>query len=157
MHVSGQESRNEVSVGFRVGSGVLDEAFGDNAQRLSEIISYLDDAVKDDAVELVEVSFCGSASPEGSFAVNRALAAKRVAALERYVRDRVAVPDSIISRCDGFIAWGELAEMVEKSDMPYKSDVLEVLRDVPEFTYNSRGVLTDSRKKHLMDLHGGRR
>lgn len=156
MHVSGQESRNEVSVGFRVGSGVLDEAFGDNAQRLSEIISYLDDAVKDDAVELVEVSFCGSASPEGSFAVNRALAAKRVAALERYVRDRVAVPDSIISRCDGFIAWGELAEMVEKSDMPYKSDVLEVLRDVPEFTYNSRGVLTDSRKKHLMDLHGGR-
>ena len=97
MHVSGQESRNEVSVGFRVGSGVLDEAFGDNAQRLSEIISYLDDAVKDDAVELVEVSFCGSASPEGSFAVNRALAAKRVAALERYVRDRVAVPDSIIS------------------------------------------------------------
>lgn len=156
LHTFGQESRNEVSVSFPVGSGVLDTSYGDNAERLSEIISYLGSAQNDGTIELVEVEFCGSASPEGSIAINRGLAAKRVAALEDYVRSRVDIPDSIITRCSGFIDWGLLADMVEHSDMPYKDDALNVIRNVPEFTYNNRGVLVDSRKKHLMDLHGGR-
>lgn len=152
----GQEKRNEVCVSFPVGSGVLDTSYCDNAERLSEIISYLGLAQNDAAVELVEVSFCGSASPEGSIAVNRNLAAKRVEALECYVRERVSIPDSIITRCSGFIDWNMLAGMVERSGMPYKDDALNVIRNVPEFTYNDRGVLVDSRKKRLMDLHGGR-
>ena len=156
LHTFGQENRNKVSVSFPVGSGVLDTSYGDNAERLSEIISYLGSAQNDRTVELVEVSFCGSASPEGSISINRGLAAKRVAALESYVRERVAIPDSIITRCSGFIDWNLLADMVEHSDMPYKDEAVDVIRNVPEFTYNDRGVLVDSRKKHLMDLRGGR-
>ena len=133
----GQESRKEVCIGFPVGNSTLDTAYGNNAARLSEVVSFLESVKKDSTLELVEVSFCGSASPEGGFAINRELAEKRRNSLERYVRERVSLPDGIISRPEGFIAWERLAELVEVSDMPHKEEV-------------------DSRKKHLMELQYGR-
>ena len=152
----GQESRKEVCIGFPVGNSTLDTAYGNNAARLSEVVSFLESVKKDSTLELVEVSFCGSASPEGGFAINRELAEKRRNSLERYVRERVSLPDGIISRPEGFIAWERLAELVEVSDMPHKEEAVDVLRNVPEFTNNNKGVLVDSRKKHLMELQYGR-
>ena len=152
----GQESRKEVCIGFPVGNSTLDTAYGDNAMRLSEVVSFLESVKKDSTLELVEVSFCGSASPEGGFAINRGLAEKRRNSLERYVRERVSLPDGIISRPEGFIAWERLAELVEVSDMPHKEEAVDVMRNVPEFTYDNKGVLVDSRKKHLMELQYGR-
>ena len=153
---SGQESRKEVCIGFPVGRSALDPSFGDNAERLSEVVSFLKDVQDDDTLELAGVSFCGSASPEGGYAVTRRLAEERRASLERYVRERVSLPDSIVSAREGFIDWEYLAELVGKSDMPHREEALEVLRDVPEFTYDGKGVLVDSRKKHLMELQYGR-
>ena len=152
----GQESRKEVCIGFPVGNSTLDTAYGNNAARLSEVVSFLESVKKDSTLELVEVSFCGSASPEGGFAINRELAEKRRNSLERYVRERVSLPDGIISRPEGFIAWERLAELVEVSDMPHKEEAVDVLRNVPEFTYDNKGALVDSRKKHLMELQYGR-
>lgn len=156
IQVFGQESRKEVCIGFPVGNSTLDTAYGDNAMRLSEVVSFLESVKKDSTLELVEVSFCGSASPEGGFAINRELAEKRRNSLERYVRERVSLPDGIISRPEGFIAWERLAELVEVSDMPHKEEAVDVLRNVPKFTYDNKGVLVDSRKKHLMELQYGR-
>lgn len=152
----GQESRKEVCIGFPVGNSTLDTAYGNNAARLSEVVSFLESVKKDSTLELVEVSFCGSASPEGTFAINKELAKKRRSSLERYVRERISLPDSIISRPEGFIAWKRLAELVEASDMPHKEEAVDVLRNVPEFTYDNKGVMVDSRKKHLMELQYGR-
>lgn len=157
LQLFGQEIRKEVSVGFRVGYAVIDTSYAENGARLADLVSYLDRVKTDEQLELVEVSFCGSASPEGSFAANRSLAERRRMALERYVRNRIVLPDSIVTYPDeGFIAWSRLAELVEQSDMPYKEEAVDVLRNVPEFTYNDRGVLVDSRKKHLMELRWGR-
>lgn len=122
----GQESRKEVCIGFPVGNSTLDTAYGNNAARLSEVVSFLESVKKDSTLELVEVSFCGSASPEGGFAINRELAEKRRNSLERYVRERVSLPDGIISRPEGFIAWERLAELVEVSDMPHKEEAVDV-------------------------------
>lgn len=104
----GQESRKEVCIGFPVGDSTLDTAYGDNATRLSEVVSFLESVKKDNTLELVGVSFCGSASPEGGFAINKELAEKRRNSLERYVRERISLPDGIISRPEGFIAWNAL-------------------------------------------------
>lgn len=152
----GQENRKEVCIGFPVGNSTLDTAYGDNAARLSEVVSFLENVKSDNTLELLEVSFCGSASPEGTIATNRKLSSERRMALENYVRGRVPLPDSIISRCEGFIAWERLAKLVEESDMPHKEEAVDVLRNIPEFTYNNKGVLVDSRKKRLMELQYGR-
>lgn len=152
----GQENRKEVCIGFPVGNSTLDTAYGNNAASLSDVVSFLESVKKDSTLELVEVSFCGSASPEGGLALNRKLAEKRRNSLERYVRERISLPNGVISRPEGFIAWERLAELVEVSDMPHKEEALNVLRNVPEFTYNNKGVLVDSRKKRLMELQYGR-
>ena len=152
----GQELRKEVCVGFQVGNGTLDTAYVDNTGRLAEIISFLEDIQNDKTLELVGVEFCGSASPEGSILINRRLAKERLASLENYVRRHVSLPDSIVTRREEVIAWEALARLVEGSDMPHKEEAVDLLRNVPETTYDSRGVLIDSRKKHLMELQYGR-
>lgn len=152
----GQDNRKEICVGFPVGNSTLDADYGDNAARLSEIITYLKNVRNDTTLNLVEVSFCGAASPEGSFKINKNLAGERRTELEQYVRKNVSLPDSIITRFDDAIAWERLAQLVEQSDMPHKEEAVDVLRNVPEFTYDDKGVLIDSRKKHLMELQYGR-
>lgn len=154
--LSGQELNKEVCVGFRVGDGTLDTTYAENAERLSEIVSFLETIQKDKTLDLVEVTFCGSASPEGSFSTNKRLAEERCRNLEDYVRKYVSLPDSIVSCRENVIAWEALAHLVEGSDMPHKEEAVNVLRNVPEYTYDSRGVLIDSRKKHLMELQYGR-
>lgn len=155
VHSFGQESRKEVCVGFPVGNSTLNTAYGDNSVRLSEVVSFLESVMRDSTLELVEVSFGGYASPEGGFAINRKLAKERRIALERYIRERISLPDSIVTYAEGFIAWERLAELVEMSNMPHKEETVDVLRNIPEFTYK-KGVLVDSRKKHLMELQYGR-
>lgn len=152
----GQESRTEICVGFRVGSSSLDPAFGDNAAHLSEIISFLERIENDSTMELTSVVFSGSASPEGRADFNRQLSANRMSALEEYVRARISIPVSIVTRQANGVAWQSLAELVEKSDLPDKASVLRIIREVPEAVFDSKGRLIDSRKKQLMDLRWGR-
>ena len=65
--VYGQEKRIEVCVDFRVNKTNLDSSFSDNAIRVQEIISFLQEMRQDSTVRIVEVSFCGAASPEVSY------------------------------------------------------------------------------------------
>lgn len=152
----GIEKRKEIYIDFPVSISTLNTTYRDNAARLSEIVSFLESVKQDSTLELTEVSFCGSASPEGRFAFNMKLAENRRDALVRYMRKRVSLPDSIVSCPKGVIAWERLTELVDASDMPYKKEALNILRNVPEFTYNSKGVLIDSRKSQLMRFNYGR-
>jgi len=152
-----QESRTEIRVGFRVGTSTIDPSFGGNAAHLSEIVSFLEKAEGDSTIILKEVRFSGYASPEGGERRNRQLAAARLHAIENYVRSRIAIADSVVSRHEGGgIAWEYLAESVEASDMPHKEEALRVLREVPERIYDKSGKIVDGRKKQLMELQWGR-
>ena len=61
VHLFGQESRKEICIDFRVGKSTLDTAYVNNAERLAEIVSFLETVKNDEALDLVEVSLCGSA------------------------------------------------------------------------------------------------
>lgn len=141
---------------FRRSETVIDTTFADNARRLPQIISLITDALESDTLRLLSVTFTGSASPEGSADLNRAIASARLQNLERYVRSRVQIPDSIISRRQYDTNWERLETLVEASDMPDRDKVLHIIRTVPELTYDNDGRLVDSRRKHLMDINGGR-
>lgn len=154
-HSFGQEIRKEFHVGFPVSNSTLSSSFGNNITRLSDVISFIESVRKDSTLELVEVSFYGSASPEGRFAINKNLSKNRRNSLERYVREHILIPDSIISRPEGIFEWERLTELVEESDMPHKEEAIDVLRNEPEYTYNNKGMMTESRKKHLKELQHG--
>ncbi len=152
--VSGQERRARMRVIFRVGSSTVEHGLEDNANILSDILSILEG--RDSTACITNVRISGYASPDGGDSHNKRLSAARVHALEAYLRERVTIADSVIERHNGGIAWEQLAELVEKSDMSHKEEVLHVLRNVPEYTYNEHNQLIDSRKKQVMDLQWGR-
>ena len=91
-----QERRKEIRIDFRVNVTTIDSTYSDNAANLKDIINYLRFINSDSTITILEVSFCGAASPEGSYQLNRKLAQGRLTSLEKLVRQEVEIPDSII-------------------------------------------------------------
>ncbi len=151
-----QESRSEIFVDFRVNSMQIDPAYGNNAERLQEITAVLQGILNDTAVDVLELSFCGTASPEGSYQLNKRLAQGRLEALEKMVRSKVAVPDSIITRDSEYIPWNYLATMVEESDISRKEEILGILKGESEIVDYHSGQHIDSRILRLRDLDNGK-
>ena len=92
-----QERHTEICIDFRVNSTVIDSAYSDNAVRMQEMVEFLRTIRQDSTINIIEVSFCGAASPEGSYQLNRKLARGRLEALEKLVRKEVDIPDSLIT------------------------------------------------------------
>lgn len=151
-----QENRTEIRVDFRVNSASIDRAYGKNTERLSEISSFLQRIEQDSTLTIVEVSFCGSASPEGSYQLNHKLARARLETLEDIVRREVELPDSIITRDDSYISWEYLKEKVVESDMPQKQAVLDIIAQEPQLVDYPGGRHIDHRIVKLQKLDGGK-
>lgn len=151
-----QENRSEIFVDFRVNSTQIDPAYGNNAERLQEITTVLEDILNDTTMEVLQLSFCGTASPEGSYQLNKRLAQGRLEALEKMVRSKVAVPDSIITRDNEYIPWNYLATMVEESDISHKEEILDILKGESEIVDYHSGQHIDSRILKLKELDNGK-
>ena len=151
-----QENRSEVMVDFRVNSTRIDPTYGNNAERIREITGMLQGILNDTTVEVTRLSFCGVASPEGSYEWNRQLANGRMKALETLVRSKIEVSDSIITYDDNYIAWDYLAERVSESEMAHKHEILSILGEKPEIVKYRNGRNIDSRIPKLQRLDGGR-
>ena len=155
--VYGQEKRIEVCVDFRVNKTNLDSSFSDNAIRVQEIISFLQEIRQDSTVRIVEVSFCGAASPEGSYQLNRKLAQGRLSSLEKLVRQEVEIPDSVITRNDSYIPWDILKSLVKDSELTHKEEVLAILDEESRLVdYHHPNTHIDNRIVKIKQLDEGR-
>lgn len=151
-----QERKTEICVDFKVNSTIIDPAYSNNAARVQEIIDLLRDIKQDTTITLLEVSFCGAASPEGSYQLNRRLARGRLEALENIVRKEVFLPDSIVTHNDSYIPWDTLKEQIAGSDIEYKTEVLYILNNEAALVdYNHPSTQIDSRIIKLQALNGG--
>lgn len=151
-----QENRTEVRFGFRVNSTSVDTLYGDNAANMRKITAFLRDIRSDSTISVTEVSFCGSASPEGSSGLNRGLARGRLSELERFVRNEIDLPDSIITRDDSYIPWEYLKSEVAGSDINRKEEVTAILDMEPEYVEYRPGATIDRRVLELQKFDDGR-
>ncbi len=110
----------------------------------------------DSTIHILNVSFCGVASPEGSYQLNRRLARGRLEALERMVRGKVDISDSIVTRDDNYIPWKQLSSMMLEDDCPYAEEVGMILARQPELVDYRHGQQIDRRILLLQQLDGGR-
>ena len=101
--VSAQHKRTEASVDFRVNSTVIDSSYSNNRANVEKLTRWLDSLAKGHSTDLLDVTFNGTASPEGSSHSNRKLSQERIKALENLVRSKYNLPDSIITRNDTYI------------------------------------------------------
>ena len=155
--VHSQESRTKICVDFRVNSTVVDPAYSDNAHRMQEIIEFLQTIRQDSTIHIVEISFCGAASPEGSSQLNRKLAQGRLSALEKLIRQEVEIPDSLVTRDDSYIPWGYLASQIEDSSLSHKEEVMAILKEEARLVdYHHPNTHIDNRVVKLKQLDNGK-
>lgn len=147
-----EQKRDQMHIRFRVSESNIDPNYMSNIDSLQRIVEWVDQVQKDSMVDIVGVEFCGAVSPEGSVRFNRWLSNARLSALEKYVRDRIYIPESIIVRNDHYIAWNDLEDMVEASDIDNKQEILAIIR-----SENRSGEdQIDSRIGDLKQLNGGK-
>ena len=145
----------EIEVDFQVNSTVIDPDFGENKEHLEKIISFIDEVNSDSTLSILQITFCGSASPEGSFQLNRRLANNRLKALEQYIRNRLVIPDNIVSYDDGYIPWEQFRQMVEDMEFEHKDKVLEIMDKDSYYVSYHGNTQINSRVAELMQLEEG--
>ena len=151
-----QEGRSEINIDFRTNSSYIDPKYSDNAEHLQNIIDLYNSLSQDTALSIVEVSFCGSVSPDGSYQYNRKLAKARLLALEKTIRQKISIPDNIITYNDNYISWDNLKNQVTNSNLKYKDEILAILNEEATLVdYHLRGEQVDNRVVKLKRLDDG--
>jgi hypothetical protein len=152
-----QKNQTEFCIDFVVNKTIVNPGFSNNAARIEDIIDFLQEIRKDSTISIIEVSFTGAASPEGSDQLNRGLARGRLAALENIIRKEVYIPDSIISRNDSHIPWSYLLSQIESSDLLHKDEVIAIIKEEARLVnYHRPNAHVDNRVVKLMRLHNGK-
>ena len=156
--VRAQVPRTEFRVDFRAGSAVIDLDYSDNRAAVDRIVGYLRSLKQDENIEIISVSFCGTASLEGSYEVNRRIAKQRLEALETMVRREVNIPDNIVLRDDNYIPWDDLKSLIAGSNPPppARDEVISIIDKGGELVPYSGGGFIDSRIPELKAVDGGR-
>lgn len=144
-----------VEIYFRRGYAVLEQSLNDNGKRLNTFIEQLRTIQQDTSYIIRSVHFSGSASPDGNDKMNEKLAEKRASVIVEYLRTRILLPDSLINISPRGVDWQRLSELVRSSDMPHKDKVLDIILNTPLLVIRN-GVITDSRRRQLEMLDGGR-
>lgn len=97
-------------------------------------------------VELLQVWVCGSTSPDGLWEDNVDICRRRTDEAVRYIQERMHIPDHKIHSECLYEDWDRLYDMVSESYIPYKDEVLYIIKN------KSWG----ERKRALQRLDGGR-
>lgn len=152
-----QEKHTEFCIDFRVNSTVIDSAYSDNAVRMQEMMEFLRTIRQDSTINIIEVSFCGAASPEGSYQLNRKLAQGRLSALEKFIRSEMDIPDSLITYNDSYIPWDYLKSQIEDSELIRKDEVIAILEEEARLVdYHHPNTHIDNGIVKLRALDGGK-
>lgn len=152
-----EKKHTEICIDFRVNSTVIDSAYSDNAVRMQEMVEFLRTIRQDSTINIIEVSFCSAASPEGSYQLNRKLAQGRLSALEKFIRSEVDIPDSLITHNDSYIPWDYLKSQIEDSGLIRKDEVIAILEEEARLVdYHHPNMHIDNRIVKLRALDGGK-
>ena len=159
-HSHGQEpgtrrGTDSVRVYFRQGESTLDPLFRENGTRLHAFTERFRTLLQDPSRRILGLRVTAGASPEGSTVINRRLSEERAEAIRRLVYDYFPREVGWLATVPKGIDWEGLERLVDADhSIPYRYEVLEMLRHTPEWITQG-GVVTDGRKHRLMLMNGG--
>ena len=129
----------------------------DNGPVLDEIIDITSRIMADTTSSVSRIQIVGLASVEGSIGHNTWLADQRALALQRYIQERLGVPDALFDTVGGGEAWSEFRDMVNDALLADGGDsgltaaqlrtVLDIMDTEPD---------PNRREARLKRLEGGR-
>lgn len=127
----------------------------DNGPVLDEIMQITADIMADTTSRVTKIQIVGLASVEGPQAKNVALANGRALALQRYIQNRLKLPDSMFETTGGGEAWNEFRDQVNDLLLEGGGAGLTTrqLREVLDIIDSEPNL--DKREVHLKKLEGG--
>lgn len=144
-----------LDVYFHQGSATFDGMFRGNSGRIDAFMSEMRALQPYNGVSFRGLRIIGGASPEGNTDFQKVLSARRgehvASLLESYGLSGVYPVEFASLGID----WEGLARLVERSAMPYRSAVLDILYHTPEWIKRD-GKVVDGRKRQLQMVAGGR-
>lgn len=144
-----------VQVYFRQGYSILEPDFRDNAKRLTAFADSLRALQRDASCRMKTLRIVGTASPEGVTELNERLSEKRAKNLVAWLEEHISLEGVALDVQAWGIDWEGLERQVAASDMPYRDEVLDILRNTPVWVIRD-GKVVDSRNRQLGMLRGGR-
>lgn len=122
---------DSVELYFPCGSSQFNVQFGENRAAIDSIAALVATLRSDTSVNIGRIALVGSASPEGSIALNQRLSARRVSAVLDYMRDFGPIPDSVIVLSYTGRDWQGLRALVQADyAVPARQQVLDLLDDI---------------------------
>jgi hypothetical protein len=132
---------------FAVNRVAIAPGFSDNAAELQKIYTSIESVRSNPDATITDIGIIGYASPEGTYASNISLSERRAQALKDHLLDRYGLPESLFNAKGAGEDWAGLDSLVERSYMPEKQRILEIIRGTDIFA---------GRERQLMELASGR-
>ena len=145
----------KISVGFKPNSNVIDTHYSNNAAQIQALSDSLRKIRQDSSRVLTKIIFSGSSSPEGSYEWNYKLSRKRRQAIEKEVRNKVEIPDSIVTHVESYIDWQHLTDMVSTSSFSKNQKILDIINQEPYLIKYNKTRHIDKRVMRLKGLDNG--
>ena len=140
---------------FKIGSSVLENSRFGNGKRMHVLSDKLYHLHQDKQCKIVSVVVSAGASPEGSKTINERLSRERGEITADFLGRHPALQGVDIERRSLNVDWDGLMLEIEKDfAVPYRDEVMEIIRNTPEFIVKD-GKLLSGRKQQLMALRGG--
>ena len=156
-HAAAQVQRDSVRVYYKTGKSELISDFRENGIALERFVGRLRAVLSDARYQRFRFRVRSFASLEGPLELNERLYEARTASFLDYLYNKAGIrlPGEVNVEQAGCYNWEELERRVASSTMPYRAEVLELLREAPEWSYDERGYRVEYRKRELMRLAGG--
>lgn len=110
-----RKEKDALFVHFDQGKSQITANYRDNQRVMERIVDITRQIMSDSASSVKKVQIIGLASIEGNPAGNERLAQNRALALQKYIQQNVAVPDTLFETVGGGEAWSEFRDQL--SDM----------------------------------------
>lgn len=125
-----RDIESECFLDFAVNKTDIRQDFGNNSTELAKISKMVDEIKSDVNLKVTKLTIVGYASPEGSLEVNKKLSEGRAHSLVHYLSSRFDLPSNIYQVQFGGENWDGLIKQVEASDMNYRNEVLDMIKNV---------------------------
>lgn len=132
-HAAAQIQTDTVTVYYRVEKSKIDTTFLGNGATINNFLDRLRTVTADKRNQNFNFHINSYASLEGPLALNEHLYEARTNEFLKYIREHgIQLPGDVNVLQDNCYNWEELERRVEQSDIPYKDEVLNVIRNTPE-------------------------
>lgn len=134
------------SLDYAVNKSAIDRNFKNNANVLEEVYRIISEVKNDPNIVLDKIVVTGYASPDGAAAHNMSLSEQRANSFTDYLTSRQHLPANLVTTNWKGEDWQGLRTVIEKSDYPYRNDVLQIIDNTDDI---------NKRKAALKNLQGG--